>query len=272
MTALLDQYHPLTAQPFRRDAGYRELPACEPLRPYVRCFWGSDGTGGVAAPQTSLVTPDTCMDVIFSIAGDGATARFCGVNDRSFRAGASPASGSTFAIRFYAWSARLFADDPDMSGVKNQFLPAEALFQRLTNELLPRLPEIPDLRGRAALAERSLLRCLQPRRESAPLSNALETILETRGRIRVPVLAARQQMSTRHLERLCLSHTGLSPKQLSSLMRYQLLWRELLSAPEFDAQHAVGKYGFADQAHMLNDFRRFHTTYPAEALRQARLS
>ncbi len=62
-------YKPLTASPFFRDATYREYNPCEALKPYIRCFWGSEkpyimrestGMGGA-------VIPDTCMDIIIDV-------------------------------------------------------------------------------------------------------------------------------------------------------------------------------------------------------------
>ena len=35
-------YHPVTAAPFQADASYREVLPTGALRPYIRCFWGTD--------------------------------------------------------------------------------------------------------------------------------------------------------------------------------------------------------------------------------------
>lgn len=76
-------------------------------------------------------------------------------------------------------------------------------------------------------------------------------------------------ISTRQLERLFQSRIGLPPKALACLIRYQLLWRDALQ-PGFDVQDAVFRYGYTDQAHLLRDFKRFHTMTIPQALAYAR--
>lgn len=65
---LYELYTPRTAHPFERTASYWETAPCVALAPYIRCFWGTvhpvlerDRPGG------TVVTPDTCADVIFTV-------------------------------------------------------------------------------------------------------------------------------------------------------------------------------------------------------------
>ena len=63
-------YNPITAAPFKCTADYMEFAPCDALKPYIRCFWGSrepvtQDKNTVSA--TGLVTPDTCMDIIFKV-------------------------------------------------------------------------------------------------------------------------------------------------------------------------------------------------------------
>lgn len=62
-------YKPLTATPFFGDDSYREYEPCEALRPYIRCFWGSRHpyTARERTGVGEIVTPDTCMDIIFDV-------------------------------------------------------------------------------------------------------------------------------------------------------------------------------------------------------------
>ena len=63
---------------------------------------------------------------------------------------------------------------------------------------------------------------------------------------------------------------GVGPKRLSDLVRYQFLWQELLLDPRFQIQDAVQKYGFSDQAHLQNTFKKYHSMTPRQALVYAR--
>ena len=38
-------YHPITATPFQCTQDYMEFAPCDALKPYIRCFWGSEKAG-----------------------------------------------------------------------------------------------------------------------------------------------------------------------------------------------------------------------------------
>ena len=47
------------------------------------------------------------------------------------------------------------------------------------------------------------------------------------------------------------------------------VWRDMAGSRAFSVQEAVYRYGYADQAHLLNEFKRFHGVTPGEAMRIA---
>lgn len=277
MHRLIQRYHPITAFPFLRSEGYTELLPCKALAPYVRCLWGS--TGPIAQDHDdspTLVIPDTCMDLIFHVdhAMGRVEATLCTLDERSTFGSDHPqyhASTdliSTFAIRFYAWTAACFTPEP-FSGCKNGAYPAEAFFAELCAELVPMLSVPRSLAERARLTQDILLRYLRPERIRPEMLSAMDFILSTSGRAKLSDLCMHTAMSARSLERLFTRTTGLSPKSLSTLIRYQMLWQEMVFGKAFCVQDAVEKYGYFDQAHLLHDFHSRHRLTPMEALRLA---
>ncbi len=269
MLTLTKIYHPLTGTPFQNDDTYCEIAPCDALKPYIRCFWGTSRPVEATVGGSGIVIPDTCMDIIFDIDYTRNTIErsFCALDEHSFHShGVSvPCIASTFAIRFYAWSAILFAER-DMKGTKNRAFSAEEFFESLKNELQPRLFDVPTLEGRIAIAERALLKRLHPERINDDLLNAIWFMIENSGRARISDICAYTSVSEKQLQRLFSYHMGISPKSFSSLVRYQLLWQELICSPQFDILDAVEKYGYTDQSHLLNDFRRRHLMTPREAV------
>ena len=84
-------YHPITATPFKCTEEYMEFAPCDALKPYIRCFWGSQKIvvqEACADAETDIVTPDTCMDIIFTADHTNNTidSSFCGIDDRAFTA------------------------------------------------------------------------------------------------------------------------------------------------------------------------------------------
>ena len=241
------------------------------LKPYIRCFWGTKRP--IEATQCSydsgIVIPDTCMDIIFNIdyTKNVCGGYFCALDEHSFltHGALSPRVTSTFAIRFYAWSAVLFSDN-NLKGSKNRSFAAEEYFSPVVKELQPLLYDVQSLDERAALAESALLRHIHSERIDNDLLNAVWYMLQSSGRARISDICSYSSVSERGLERLFSRSMGVSPKSFSSLIRYQLLWQELVSSPSFDILDAVEKYGYTDQAHLLNDFKRRHLMTPKEAV------
>lgn len=265
-------YHPITAKPFQGNESYVEVPSSPALAPYVRCFWGTPDTRFSPVQQQTLVIPDTCMDVMLRInhSQNRAESLFCGVNDLPFMSTAKPSNdeGFHFCIRFYCWAVPLFADD-SMRKVKNLLCDSDAYFSRLKAELLPQLLETATMQERVRVAEAYLLRQLQLDRQNSTVLNVVHQILAHHGRLKTTQLAAYACVSPRQLERLFLEYTGLSPKRLSDLVRYQCLWQEILRNPQFDVQNAVLAYGYHDQAHLLHDFKKYHGMTPVQAKQNA---
>lgn len=277
MLSLTKRYHPITGDPFRREESYWEAAPCDALKPYIRCFWGTlrPLSPGVVQPirPEGLVIPDTCMDIIFDIdyTGNCFSAAFCTLDEHSYRTGSGGVLSSTvatFAIRFYAWTACLFADW-DFTGRKNAAFDPREMFRPLIRVLEPCLFDVPGLAGKIAIAEQALLRQLDGLRPQPELLNAVHRLLTTDGRSRIADLADYAAVSPRKLERLFQYHMGISPKSFASLVRYQLLWQELAQGSRCSALDLVEKYGYTDQAHLLHDFKRRHLMTPAEALRFA---
>jgi AraC-like DNA-binding protein len=225
------------------------------------------------SPASGLrVIPDTCMDIIFNV--DCPTGRvgafFSGIQERSFAAGQGerPPGTETFAIRFYAWAAGLFADEY-MSGALAGYGQTERYFPGLEKNLAGGLGRLRGLEERAAAAERVLAAKLDGMRsQPAPLLNGLYKMIKDTGRTSVEEAAAYACIGQRQFERLFKQWTGLSPKKMSDLIRYQSLWRDLVSG-RMQPQDAVMRYGFADQAHMVNSFRQYHGTSPGRAVELA---
>lgn len=253
MLSLSQKYKPVVSTPFGR-VGYREIAPCKALQPYIRCFWSER----YAEPKI-LVIPDTCMDIIF---GCGWEAHFCTMDDRSFYSEQDGAE--LFGIRFYAWTAGLFSRR-NFSESSGGAFPAEEWFDGIeTLNCAIQCAETFD--ERVFNAEKWLLKRLDALKADNNLFNAVDFILDNRGAVEISELCAYTAVSPRRLERLFARSMGVSPKTFSGLARYQLLWREMAAGAGFNAADAVEKYGYSDQAHMLNDFRRRHLMNPKQAL------
>lgn len=259
-------YRPITATPFRSDDNYIECAPCDALKPYIRCFWGTPkpvrkAAGG--AGTTEVVVPDTCMDIIFDVdyTNNRIANRFCGIDERTFlthNADDGEKTVSRFAIRFYAWSAVMFADE-SLRGTKNGFFDADCHFSRIRREVEPLLTEALAMDELVPLVERVLLGCYDHRRRNRTVLQAVRRMLMQKGNVGVHSLAQDMQISDRQLERLFKEYIGVTPKSLAAMVRYQYLWNDILYDRKFQIQDAVYQYGYSDQAHLYHDFKKYHS-------------
>lgn len=269
-------YRPLTAAPLFWDDTHREYEPCEALKPYIRCFWGSSRpyTETETSHTPEIVIPDTCMDIIFKVnfTENRLESSFCGINDASFCStgrNAAFCNISTFAIRFYAWSAVFFSEE-SMQSVKNGFFDAGVYFPHIKKEIEPFLFDITSMEERIPLVEHILLRHFRPERKNRIIADCLAEMLRHEGRLPVDKLAGEVHVSRRQLERVFKENTGVTPKTLSSLLRYQYVWRDALYNKDFCVQDAVSRFGYTDQSHLLKEFKKYHSATLRKAVKLAR--
>lgn len=270
-------YRPLTSRPFLSNASYMEYAPCSELRPYVVCFWGiEDGREGAgeAAVQKVLVIPDTCVDIIIEInhSRQQISGRLCGIQDSPIyveqKRGCEAVT--SFAVRFHFWAACLFLN-LNMRELYNQMLDLELILPGCGREF-EQLFYLESMGARIAWMEEYLRKMIYGGGGNPNLYNSIERILTSAGRITVKEICEYSCVSQRQMERLFRKEIGLSIKRTASLVRYQNVWRDMVRQGEFDVQEAVYRYGYADQSHLLNEFKRFHGTTPDQAKKIAFLN
>lgn len=256
-------YRPLTATPFKRNSAYKEIEPCQILQPYIRCFWG----GEYDCPDTGMdelsgiVIPDTCVDIIYRMddASNIITSDFVGINDRSFCAQGNQKGQkvSLFGIRFYAWSAYVFSEDSFMGTVNGRYDVRER-FSWLDKELHGLLFDM-ELTDMIRFTETLFLKKLATARENVVVDRVIKDILQHQGGLEINQLAKENFISSRQMERLFCEYIGMTPKKLSNLVRYQCLWRDIVSQSHFNTAEAVHKYGYTDSPHLMREFKRYHS-------------
>lgn len=250
--------------PYRHSDSYVEIEPCAALKPYIRCFWGSRDiyTLEAGVGTENVVVPDTCMDVIFTVnyTDNSLSDLFCGIDDRAFSDGGTNMVSqrlSVFAVRFYAWSAVLFAEE-SMRTCRNFYGGAVGYFSWLARALGERLWEMTGIEERVQLAEEALFQRMDLRREEPVFMDAVAEILSHRGALRMHELARDTHVSGRHLQRVFQENMGVSPKTFASLVRYQNLWRDILTVPGRQIMDEVCLLQYTDQAHLMREFKRYH--------------
>lgn len=94
---------------------------------------------------------------------------------------------------------------------------------------------------------------------------AIELLYATDGQTSVSDLADHCHLSPSQLERRSRYLTGLSPKMLARLIRFDAACAGLLYHGDMRLTDLAHKFGYADQAHFVHEFKTFASLTPSQA-------
>jgi AraC-like DNA-binding protein len=116
---------------------------------------------------------------------------------------------------------------------------------------------------RFALLDRFLLRRLLRGPRPAPeVDWAWRRLAATAGAVPIGRLAGEVGWSHKHLITRFRQQVGLAPKTAARLVRFDGVWRRLDQQQPPDWADLARQAGYADQAHLIRDFRQFTGTTP----------
>ncbi|MBZ5495080.1 MAG: helix-turn-helix domain-containing protein [Acidobacteriia bacterium] len=239
---------------------YCEIAPQRHLAETVECFWTLRQTG----PGTLIhrVVPDGCADIIFSYgAGEpilGAVGAMTRFEDFPIQPG-QVSIGVRFRPAMWTEHLRVPADR-----ITDKVLSLEDLWGAPARRLRQHLGEATSSEDCISL----LAAAITPLVRTTPLQCAVGWMEAQRGTVRIRELARECGLSPRQFQRTCLSRTGLSPKLLARVLRF----RHALARVRREAgEHAglAADCGYADQSHLIAEFRLFSGRTPAAFARAA---
>lgn len=274
MRELSNLFKPITNHTLNKSDTYLEIEPCDDLKSYIRCFWGSpvpyiNKESIVVNDRDNIVIPDCCMDIIFDIdySNNKVNNLFCNINDAPFYTEeiTTRALVSTFGIRFNFWTTYLFADDK-LPKRCNEFANVDQHFVSLRKDIEDIIINHPKIEERIYYVEKLLIKKLLNKRLNDNLLNGVYHILKSKGVTTISEVSNYTSISSRQLERVFKEYIGISPKKCCSLVRYQNVWKDLAFSREFNPSNIAYNYGYSDQAHMINDFKKYHGSTPMKAI------
>ncbi len=128
-----------------------------------------------------------------------------------------------------------------------------------------RLVELPDHAARQRALEVLVRRSTRPLVED-PRARRATLLLEARpGRLRIDVLASELGLHVRSLERSFLASFGMTPKLMARLVRLRCVLGALHAGGFGTLADLAQSCGYADQPHLIRDFRSLMGRRPGEA-------
>jgi AraC-like DNA-binding protein len=139
----------------------------------------------------------------------------------------------------------------------------ESVFGAAGRRLLEAVRERSTWRGRFAAVDSFLLKAAERGpRPSPEVIRAWHLLIGSGGAIPIGNVAADVGWSHKHLIAKFTEQVGLRPKTAARLIRFDAVWRRLDQRRRLDWGQVAADAGYADQAHLVRDFRQFTGTTP----------
>lgn len=246
---------------------YQVYTPVQDLQPFVKCFWTLEDEGNSISVRQRVV-PDGCMEMIFHYGDcyrqyfeDGTSV----IQAKSFVFGqitsfieiAPTGVTGIVAARFNPYGLIPFLAIP-VAELENKAVSIEKLFGERGKLLEKEVMGASGNQQRIKLIETFLLSLLaDPHVINAITKSCVEVILQSRGQLKVLELANKTNISRRQMERKFISVIGMSPKQLSRVIRLQAAFRMLEQNKFTNLTSLAYENGYYDQAHFIKDFKEF---------------
>jgi len=249
---------------------YHEIPPTTALAPLIECFWSI--RVGAAPLRINRVLPDGCADLIVGV--NGAPGAIVVGTMRSALMVPLGGPARLVGVRFHPGAALRIFDTP-LTELTDRRLSLDQLWGSGVAELADALDRADTTEGAARmerLLERRLSRGASRAAGDEALAQRAVTLLRrARGSVGVREVAAALGVGERRLQRAFDRSIGLSPKVLGRVFRFRQAIRQLDTASGAVSWAGVAAAaGYADQAHLIREFRALAGVTPAAYLRERR--
>jgi AraC-like DNA-binding protein len=230
---------------------------------------------GEAGPLTHRIVPDGCVDLLFNL-GDGRGIRDGNVEPEACAVGvvtgpvvvSRPERSPALGVVLSPAAARSFLDVP-VESLNDRVVDLRELWGREAEPLLQGLRGARDFAASVRYLDAFLVAKLSRSHPPDPVVlSALRLIKARRGAIPIHELHRELSVPERRLERLFRQCTGLSPKRMCRVAQIDAARMRLVRAPVPDWPALASELGFADQAHMIREFRKLTGQTPARYRRE----
>lgn len=253
---------------------YQTYPPSPHLAPLIKCFWSLESLA-TPEPEKQTIIPDGCMELIIHYGDlyqqfqeDGSSF----VQPRSFVFGqlsntleiAPTGKTGIIAARFHPDGFIPLATIP-LATMENRAVPLPELFGAEGDFLEKTVLAAPTQAERIQHIETFLLARLN-RLEVLDriVKSSIAILISQAGQVKVEEMAEKLNINRRKLERKFSANVGLSPKQLSKIIRLQAALKQLNQNTELSLTELAYQNGYFDQSHFIKDFKAFTGISPKQ--------
>ncbi|MBM7620938.1 AraC-like DNA-binding protein [Bacillus tianshenii] len=247
------------------------------LQPWVECYWHVQLHTGKEGKRETIL-PNGKVEMIFALEGDYRVG-----NRRTYRMKHAWLSGlqeeplhieyngasNLIGIRFHPSGLFPFLHIP-ISETVNEVEPLEMIWGSFAAEIFENLSETGTIGDIFCKLDNYLQRKINGEKENQhSLIKKLINEISIMPTLSFSLLAEEMGYSERHLNRIFKDMTGISPKLLAQIFRFEKASMELFKSPAGSVGSAAMDLGYYDQSHFIREFKRFSGMTPGEYKKKA---
>lgn len=255
-----------------------QLPPAAPLRPYIAGYLFRTATIGAEGEGVTKAMPLRCCSSVDFFMGDAFEIIDCTTaqpvpfarctirGPRTYRKYSIRLSGElvSFSIRFTPAGLYTLLGIP-AEQFRDEALEGGLVRPGLFPEITSRLMACRDIDSCVAIVEPYLLGLL---RQSAVTASPAVThmaglIVENNGLMAISALQEQVCLSKRQLERNFVKEIGVTPKLYSRMQRFSHMLQHKLQHEHTKWAGLAYEFAYADQTHLIKDFRHFLGVSPS---------
>ncbi len=254
---------------------YKTYPPNPTLANHVKYYWSLENFEDMIPHSRERVFPDGCIELLFHYGDlfrkfhpDGTVE----TQPRSFIHGQitqfieleATAKVGIFSVRFHPTGLQSFIDF-EVSKLTNSIMSVEQVWPHEGVLLEKEIITATSNEERVRIIEKFLNRkCNMSSKYETIIQSCVTAISESGGTTTMKQLVDNFDISQRQLERMFLSHVGLSLKSFSRIVRFNQAL-QLISKKDFSSFTSVAhEGGFYDQAHFIKDFKELTGLNPKQ--------
>ncbi len=264
-----------------RNQKYMDYQTFKPhsnLEALVKCYWTLE-VPEQKDVQRQLILPDGCVDMCFTLGNE--IKRYTSNEDyliqpRQMLLGQiteqfyiKPTGYvNTFAVRFFPYGFANFIDIP-LNELANKETPLNKLFgEEKSDNLSLEIIQAKNTTERINIIESFLFNKLNDKTTIDNIvKSTIQTMYLTKGRKSLKSIFKDDLAKRRQFERHFSKQIGLSPKQLSKVIRLQATLQMLLNNTADSLTAIAYENEYFDQAHFIKDFKEFTGIKPKDFLK-----
>ncbi|MCE0556864.1 AraC family transcriptional regulator [Motilimonas sp. E26] len=255
---------------------YKTFLPSKSLSSFINCFWTLE-VDSEDKPAKQRIVPDGCIELAFILGDD--IKRFTSANDYILQPRAMVLGQTvspfyiqptgyvhTFAASFFPYAFSHFVSKPIIS-LRNKETSIYELFAHdEAAELEDNIIRPQDTKQRIKILEDFLLAKLSaPHTIENIVKTTVDVIFSKNGNVSIDAITDSNPNKKRQLERKFLNMVGVSPKNLSKLVRLQTALKLIISQEDSLTSIAY-KSNYYDQSHFIKDFKEFTGVNPRDFL------